>query len=67
MHKNLIRILKEKNVTNKSLALLIDVSEKTVGWKLQGKTEFTIREAMKIHEAFAPEYRMEYVFESFEK
>ena len=57
MYKNLVEILKRKGITNKAYADYLGITEKTVWNKLQGKTEFTLGEALK----------MDYVFEMEEK
>lgn len=65
MFKNLSKILNEKNITNKSLAKMLNISEKTLWNKMNEESEFTLREATTIMELICPEYRMEYVFRSY--
>ena len=60
MYKNLVEILKRKGITNKAYADYLGITEKTVWNKLQGKTEFTLGEALKTC-ALMPEYKMEYL------
>ena len=57
MYKNLVEILKRKGITNKAYADYLGITEKTVWNKLQGKTEFTLGEALKTC-ALMPEYKM---------
>lgn len=66
MYKNLIRIISEKGVSNKQLAMVLGVSEKTLWNKLNGKTEFSLRDAKLISDTICPEYKMDYVFKSFD-
>lgn len=66
MYKNLVEILKRKGITNKAYANYLGITEKTVWNKLQGKTEFTLGEALKTC-ALMPEYKMDYVFAMEEK
>lgn len=49
MFKNLVRILNKKQVSNKSLATMLDMSEKTLWSKINEKTEFSLREAIQIN------------------
>lgn len=62
MYKNLMEILSRKSITNKAYVDFLGISEKTVRNKLQGKTDFTISEAMKTCSIVCPEFKMEYVF-----
>lgn len=64
MYKNLIEILKKKGITNEEYARFLGVATKTVWNKLQGKTEFTLGEAVKTCTYICPEYRMDYVFKA---
>lgn len=66
MYKNLVEILKRKGITNKAYADYLGITEKTVWNKLQGKTEFTLGEALKTC-ALMPECKMDYVFAMEEK
>ena len=60
----LIEILKKKGITNEEYARFLGVATKTVWNKLQGKTEFTLGEAVKTCTYICPEYRMDYVFKA---
>ena len=66
MYKNLVRILNEKKITMKAYAQFLDVSEKTVQNKVNGRTEFTLEEATKTCKFICPEYKMDFVFEKQE-
>lgn len=66
MYKNLMEILKRKGITNKTYADYLGISEKTVWNKLQGKTEFTLGEALKTC-VLMPEYKMDYIFTAEEQ
>lgn len=66
MYKNLIEILKRKGITNKTYAEILGISEKSVWSKMQGKTDFTLSEAIKTC-ALMPEYKMDYVFATEEQ
>lgn len=63
MYKNLLEILNKKKITMKAYAEFLGVSEKTLQNKMNGKTEFTLAEAIKTCNIICPEYRMDYVFE----
>ena len=47
MYKNLAAVLKSKNITNKQLATVLGISEKSVDNKLAGRTDFTLSEYQK--------------------
>ena len=58
---NMIAELRRKNITNKAVAELIGAAEKTVVNKLNGTTEFTVSEAIKINVNLLPEFRLSYL------
>lgn len=58
---NMISELRKKNITNKAVAELIGSSEKTVVNKLNGTSEFSVSEAMKININLLPEFRLDYL------
>ena len=58
---NMVHELRRKNITNKTVADVINVSEKTVVNKLNGTSEFTISEAMAININLLPEFRLSYL------
>ncbi len=62
MYNNLKRVLKEKGITNVMLAEFLGVSEKTASNKLNGNTDFTLAEAMKINKLLCSEYTMDFLF-----
>lgn len=47
MYRNLTAVLKSKNITNKQLATVLGISEKSVDNKLNGRTDFTLPEYQK--------------------
>ena len=58
---NMIHELRRKNITNKAVADVINVSEKSVVNKLNGTTEFTVSEAITINVNLLPEFRLSYL------
>lgn len=62
MYHNLVHELKKKNITNKVVAELIGISEKTFYNKVSGATEFTLTEAMSINDNLLPEFKLGYLF-----
>lgn len=52
MQEKLIILMKERNVTNKKLADIIGVSEKQLGYKIKGKSDFKSSEMFKIADYF---------------
>lgn len=60
--KNLKAEMERYGITILDIQLLLGVSERTVRNKLSGETDFTYPEALKIRDAFFPNYRMEYLF-----
>ena len=58
---NMIFELRRKNISNKAVAELIGSSEKTVVNKLNGTSEFSVSEAMKININLLPEFRLSYL------
>ena len=53
--------LRKKGITNKEYADLLGVSEKTIGNKLNGTTEFIYSEIKRTKTLF-PEYDLDYLF-----
>lgn len=66
MYKNLARILQDKKITMKAYAEFLGVSEKTIQNKMNGKTDFTLTEALKTCNIICREYNMDFVFERTE-
>lgn len=62
MYHNLVHELKKKNITNKAVAELIGISEKTFFNKVNGASEFTLTEAMSINDNLLPEFKLGYLF-----
>lgn len=52
MQGKLILLMKEKNITNKELASKLGISEKQLGLKLKGATDFKSSEMFKISKIF---------------
>lgn len=62
MYKNLRNALHQKNISIKSYAEFLDVSEKTAQNKLNGITDFTFTEFRKTCKIMFPEYNTDYLF-----
>lgn len=67
MYKNLLKFMKQKNITATQIAELLEVRIATVSDKINGKSRFYFEEALKIKKVFFPEYEIEYLFELDEK
>ena len=52
MQKKLILLMKEKGVTNKEIANVLGISEKQIGLKLKGESDFKSSEMFKIADYF---------------
>lgn len=63
MYKNLLKILSDRKITMKAYSEFLGVSEKTIQNKVSGRTEFTLREAIKTCSLLCPEYKLDFVFE----
>lgn len=61
MFVNLRRALNHKGISIKQYAEFLQVSEKTVQNKLQGKTDFAFKDVKKTRLLF-PEYNVDYLF-----
>ena len=66
MYSNLRKALLYKNISFVSYAKMLGITDKSVQNKLNGVTEFTLREVLATMELF-PEYRVEYLFAIDEK
>jgi len=64
MYKNLEAEMVRKGITRKDLAALLKVRYATISLKLNGKSKLYYDEALKIKEAFFPEYDVEYLFQT---
>lgn len=62
MLTNLETARKYKDITLKQIADLLGVRIATVSDKINGKSNFTFDEALKIQKVFFPEYTLEYLF-----
>ncbi|WP_312071859.1 helix-turn-helix transcriptional regulator [Anaerotignum propionicum] len=67
MMKNLRNELQKKNISIVAFASFLGVSEKTAQNKLNGVTDFTYPEAIKISSLLFPEYTMTYLFRTEEE
>lgn len=63
MYKNLLNVMKQRNITATQIAELLEVRIATVSDKVNGKSRFYFDEAIKIKKVFFPEYEIEYLFE----
>lgn len=63
MPYNLIAEIAKKKITKKEIAKAIGISQKTLFNKLNGKTDFTMSEMMKIRDTFFPGRSLEELFE----
>lgn len=61
--KNLRAALDAKRISVIAFAALLGISEKTARNKLNGDTDFTLGEAIKIKTELLPEYDLFYLFE----
>lgn len=52
MQEKLIIMMKKNNITNRELASKIGISEKQMGLKLKGETDFKCSEMLKISDIF---------------
>lgn len=60
--KNLEAEMARYGVTNNDIKSLLGCSDRTVTNKLNGETDFTVPEALKIRNTFFPNLRLEYLF-----
>lgn len=63
MLENLKAAMRAKNISAAALARIIGTTEKTVNNKLNGLTEFTLREILLIKQCLFPEYDICYLFQ----
>jgi hypothetical protein len=64
MFPNLRAEMARKNINNKHLANILDISHDSVGNKMNGRTEFTRLEMFKIKQEYFPDLSIEYLFET---
>lgn len=62
MLSNLKKALRRKNITLSAYAAILGVSQRTVGHKLAGRTEFTLSEIVTTMDHLLPEYTLRYLF-----
>jgi len=62
MMENLRTCLERKMISNQAVCELLGISAKTLYNKLNGATEFTLGEALSIHDNLLPEYSLRYLF-----
>lgn len=67
MLNNLRMAMRVKGISALVVAQLIGATEKTVNNKLNGHTDFTLPEALKIRANLFPEYDLYYLFAPCEK
>ena len=60
--QNLMAEMTRNNVRISDIQNLLGCTEKTVRNKLNGKTEFSVNEAMRIRDTYFPGLRVEYLF-----
>ena len=60
--QNLMAEMTRSNVRVSDIQSLLGCTEKTVRNKLNGKTEFSVNEAMLIRDTYFPGLRVEYLF-----
>lgn len=62
MHRILKGEMVKKNIQVKRLAMSIGITERSLRNKINGVTEFTLSEAIKIHNHVSPELGLEELF-----
>lgn len=62
MFRNLEAELKRKNVTQSELAKVLGISSNTISRKMNGESEFTLREVMKIKKTLGVSIPVEELF-----
>jgi len=63
MYKNLEKELSKTGFKKKDIAEALGVRRQTIYDKINGKYEFTLKEANKIIEIFFPGFKIDYLFE----
>lgn len=63
MYTNLKNLLKQKKISMKDYAEFINVSEKTARNKIDGVTEFSLKEYLRTCKLLLPEYNRDFLFE----
>lgn len=65
LYRNLVKVLREKGISTKTVGAVIGTTEKTAYNKLYAGTDFSYQEAKAVA-GILPEYSMEYLFQVFE-
>ena len=67
MLENLRAAMRAKNISAAAIARVIGTTEKTVNNKINGITDFTLKEVLLIKEFLFPEYDICYLFQMSEE
>lgn len=62
MYLNLRNELSSKKIKNEDIATLLNIHVNSVSNKINGKTDFTIKEAFRLRETLFPDVSFEYLF-----
>ena len=67
MYKNFLNVMKEKGITYKQIASILGCKYQTISDTVNGITKkgFYYEDAVKIREAFFPEYDMSFLYARF--
>lgn len=60
--QNLLAEMKRYGIRNKDLSQVLSVTDRTIANKLTGESEFTVKEALTVRDAFFPGLRISYLF-----
>lgn len=60
--QNLLAEMRRYGIRNKDLSQVLALTDRTISNKLSGETEFTIKEALAIRDAFFPGLKISYLF-----
>lgn len=67
-YKNLLVELSKKKIKYHHLALILGINRNTVSHKINGVSDFTVTEAIKIYkDVFQETYSIDYLFTQFDK
>lgn len=67
MFNNLKAEMVRNNLTQKDLAVCLEVDDKTISFKLNGKSKFDVDEMWRIKDKLFPSLSLDYLFKIFEK
>lgn len=59
--------MREKGISIGTVALLLGIHRNSASNKVNGETEFTVTEALKLQRDLFPEYTMQYLFSGKER